>query len=183
MIIGITGTLGAGKGTVVEYLKTKGFKHYSVSGFISEEIARRGLPVNRDTMTEVGTDLRKIHGAGYITTELLKRAEGVEDNVVIESIRSIGEVESLKKHGAVLWAVDAEVKKRYERIAKRKSEKDSVTFEKFIADEERESRGTDPTEMNLPKCIALADMVFQNNGTEDELFAQVEAALQKYSQK
>ena len=33
IIIGITGTLGAGKGTVVEYLKKKSFKHYSVRSF------------------------------------------------------------------------------------------------------------------------------------------------------
>jgi len=35
LIIGITGTLGAGKGTIVEYLvKNKNFKHYSVSGYL-----------------------------------------------------------------------------------------------------------------------------------------------------
>lgn len=177
MIIGITGTLGAGKGTVVEYLKTKGFKHYSVSSFISEEIVRRGLSVNRDTLTEVGTDLRKIHGPDYISTELLKRAAQEGGNSIIESLRAVGEVENMKKHGAAVWAVDADIKSRYGRIAKRKSEKDFISFEKFVADEARESKGVNPHEMNLPKCIALADAVFQNNGTEAELFAQVEKAL------
>ena len=38
MIIGITGTLGAGKGAVVEFLKQKDFKHYSVRNFLIEEI-------------------------------------------------------------------------------------------------------------------------------------------------
>ncbi len=28
IIIGLTGTLGAGKGTMAEYIKQKGFKHY-----------------------------------------------------------------------------------------------------------------------------------------------------------
>ena len=57
--IGITGTLGAGKGTIVDYLvKSRGFEHYSVRAFITEEIKRRGLPVNRDSMTQVGNDLR-----------------------------------------------------------------------------------------------------------------------------
>ena len=42
--IGITGTLGAGKGTIVDYLvKNRGFVHYSVRAFITEEIKRRGL--------------------------------------------------------------------------------------------------------------------------------------------
>ena len=40
--IGITGTLGAGKGTIVDYLiKNRGFVLYSVRSFITEEINRR----------------------------------------------------------------------------------------------------------------------------------------------
>lgn len=177
MIIGITGTLGSGKGTVVEYLKNKGFKHYSSSGFISEEIVRRGLPVNRDTMTSVGTDLRKINGPDYIPQSLMERAQKEGGNVVIESLRAPAEVEYVKSHGARVWAVDADVKLRYERIMARKSEKDAVSFEKFVADEERESVGTNPYEMNLPKCIAMADTVITNNGTVAELDKEIEAAL------
>ena len=30
LIIGITGTLGAGKGTIVEYLREKGFRHLTI---------------------------------------------------------------------------------------------------------------------------------------------------------
>jgi len=177
MIIGITGTLGAGKGTVVDYLKSKGFKHYSMSGFIGEEIARRHLPVNRDTLTEVGNELRKEHGPAYLTDQLLARAAAAGGDAVIESIRSVGEAENLKKHGAALWAVDADIQKRYERIAARKSEKDFVSFEKFVADEERESHNEEPWLMNLPRCRAMADVTFQNNGTPEELFEQVEQAL------
>ena len=58
-IIGITGTLGAGKGTVVDFLVSeKGYKHYSVRSFISEEIIKRNLPLNRDSMVVVANDLR-----------------------------------------------------------------------------------------------------------------------------
>ena len=69
--IGITGTLGAGKGTIVDYLiKNKGFVHYSVRSFITEEINRRGLPVNRDSMTMVGNDLRAQHSPSWIVEQL-----------------------------------------------------------------------------------------------------------------
>ena len=44
IIIGITGTLGAGKGTIVDYLvKERGFVHYSVRAFITEEIEKREI--------------------------------------------------------------------------------------------------------------------------------------------
>jgi dephospho-CoA kinase len=177
MIIGITGTLGAGKGTVVEYLKTKGFKHFSARAFFIEEVQKRGLPVNRDTITEVANDLRATHGPGYFTEEALRRAGGEGGNVVIESIRTVGEAEYLATHGATLWAVDADKRTRYDRIYKRASETDQISFEKFVADEEREWSNTDPTKQNLKGVIALAKVVLTNNGTQEELFAQVEAAL------
>ena len=75
IIIGITGTLGAGKGTIVDYLvQNKGFVHYSVRAYITEECQRRGLEVNRDTLTQVGNDLRAAHCPSYITDQLFERA-------------------------------------------------------------------------------------------------------------
>ena len=178
MIIGIAGTHGSGKGTVVGYLMTQhGFKHYSMSEFITEEIVRRGLPVNRDVMREVGDGLRKMHGPGYLSTQLLTRAKEAGGNSIIESIRSVGEAEFLKGHGALLWAVDADIHTRYERIFKRKSEKDAVSFEHFVEQEKNESHNPEPYKMNIPACIAMADVVLTNDGTEAELFVQIEATL------
>src|SRR5581483_2054805 len=149
MIIGITGTLGAGKGTVVEYLKTKHFKHYSVRDFLNKEIQKRGLESNRDTMLAVANDLRATKGPGYIAEQLVLEAQGNQGDAVIESIRSVGEAEHLKQHGAQLWAVDADLRTRYERIVKRMSETDKVSFEKFAQDEQAEFANEDPSKPNL----------------------------------
>ena len=180
MIIGITGTLGAGKGTVVEYLvKTRGFKHYSVRDFLFEELKRRGLPLNRDYSTPLANELRAKHGAGYISEQLLDRALKDRSEAVIESIRSVGEGKYLKENGATLWAVDADIKKRYERISKRMSETDRISFEKFVEDEKREWDNVDPSKQNLKAVIAMADEVLLNDGTQKELFEQIEEALKK----
>ena len=78
--IGITGTLGAGKGTIVDYLvKNRGFVHYSVRAFLTEEIKRRGLEVNRDTMAMVGNDLRAKHTPSYIVEELYKHIQSLKE--------------------------------------------------------------------------------------------------------
>lgn len=177
MIIGITGTLGAGKGTVVEHLKTKGFEHFSARRFFTEELNRRGLPVNRDTMTEVANELRATFGPGYFTEQALLRAGQSGGDIVIESIRSVGEAEYLKSRGAYLWAVDADVHTRYKRITLRASETDKISFEKFQADEVREITSTDPTKQNIAGVMRLANVILTNNGTQEELFAQVEEAL------
>ncbi|MEK7612548.1 MAG: AAA family ATPase [Patescibacteria group bacterium] len=181
MIIGITGTLGAGKGTVAEYLTNKhGFVYFSVKNFLAQEVLRQGKMVNRDTLTVAANELRAKHGSGYIIEQLMTQALSVKiSSVVIESIRSIGEAQYLKSHGATLWAVDAELRTRYNRIVKRASDKDSVSFEKFQEQEEREMSSNDPNNQNLAAVRNMADVLLMNDGTRDELFEQVEAALQK----
>lgn len=177
MIIGITGTLGAGKGTVVEYLKSKGFKHFSARDVWNEEIVRRGLPINRDNMVVVANELRAQHGSDYFARRALEKAREEGVDAVIESIRSIGEAEHLKENGAILWAVDADRKLRYERAVLRGSETDKISYEKFVEDEEKEFANTDRNKQNISGVMKMADAVFENNGTKEELFAQVEAAL------
>ncbi|MDO8523357.1 MAG: AAA family ATPase [bacterium] len=190
IIIGITGTLSAGKGTIVEWLLGKyGFVHYSVRDFITEEIVRRKLPVNRDTMVEVANDLRKTYHPGYIVEELCKKTAMSGKNSVIESIRTVGEIDTLKaflkntnlKNAGkfYLFAVDADPGRRYERSQLRKSETDKVSFEKFLADEQREMDSDDPAKQNLAACIKHADFIFQNNGTIKELQNQVDAVVNK----
>lgn len=179
MIIGITGTNGAGKGTVVEYLKSKGFAHGSGREFIFEEIRRRGMPLDRNSTNIVGNDLREKYGPGYIAQELMKRALAQKKDVVIESIRSVGEAEYLKSQGATIWAVNADRKIRYERSVLRGSETDKISFEKFCEQEDRELNQKEKYDMNILGVINMADAVFINDGTQEELFAQVEEALKE----
>lgn len=180
-VIGITGTLGAGKGTIVDYLtREKGFLHYSVRGFLIRELKQRGLPVNRDTMTEVANELRTANSPSYIVDRLYAEAQAQQENAVIESIRTPGEVEALRKKGDfALFAVDADRYKRYQRVQARKSETDSISWDIFKENEKREMNATDPNKQNLRKCIDMADYIFYNDGSISELHQQVENVLAK----
>ena len=177
--IGITGTLGAGKGTIVDYLiQHRGFVHYSVRAFITEEIKRRGLEVDRDTMTLVGNDLRAQHSPSWIVEQLYEQAQASGCNCIIESVRTVGEVDALRgKPNFYLFAVDADPRVRYERVVLRGSETDHISFETFVANEQREMDNDDPNKQNLRVCIERADYRFDNNGTRDDLNEQVERVL------
>jgi dephospho-CoA kinase len=171
IIIGITGTLGAGKGTIVEYLVgKKGFTHFSVRAFLIDEIIKRGMIVNRDNMVIVANELRAKHSPSYITEQLFVQASKSGNNCVIESIRTPGEAEELKKKGNFyLIAVDADRTTRYERIHKRQSETDNISFETFLDNEEREMKSTDPNKQNIMSCMGMSDFVLFNNRTVEDL--------------
>jgi dephospho-CoA kinase len=177
LIIGITGTLGAGKGTVADYLKEKGFGYHSVREFLIEEIQKLGLPVNRDSMVEVANALRRRHGASYILDTLYARALNDGKDAVIESIRTVGEVDELKKKGMLLLAVDADPHLRYSRIQFRKTETDHISFETFMEHELRESEGDDPSRQNLRHTVKRADYTIRNDGAIEDLQMQVDAIL------
>ncbi|MBO4739977.1 MAG: AAA family ATPase [Bacteroidales bacterium] len=180
-IIGITGTIGAGKGTIVDYLvQRKNFKHYSVRNFLIEEIKKQTLPINRDSMTMVANNLRKTHNPSYITDCLYEEALKNRQNAVIESIRTYGEVLSLRKHSNFyLFAIDADIAERYRRVVKRNSETDHISFEEFKASEYQEMNNTDPNKQNISKCISEADFLFNNNKQIEDLYKEVEQVLAK----
>lgn len=178
-VIGITGTLGAGKGTIVEYLVAHhSYHHYSVRGYLLQEIHRRGLPPNRDSMVLVANELRSKNSPAFIIEELYKEAVILGKNCIIESIRTPGEAESLRKTGNfVLLAVDADPLLRYQRIFSRGSETDQIDFETFLANEAREMDSTDPNHQNLRKCIEMADILLFNNGTIEQLEHEIEQLI------
>lgn len=179
IVIGITGTLGAGKGTVVEFLvKEKGFVHFSVRDYLSDIIKSRGMEVNRDTMVVTANELRRINGPAFIIEELYRKASSTGKNCIIESIRTPGEIEKLRQYdNFYLLAIDADIIIRYERIQMRGSETDNVDFKTFGENEEREMHSDDPNKQNLSECIKQADYILNNNGTIKELKEKMENIL------
>jgi dephospho-CoA kinase len=176
MIIGITGTIGAGKGTVVDYLVEKrGFTHYPVRELIFEEVLRRGMPLDRDSLRTIGDEMRRLYGSTYWIETLYKKAVAESNNAIIESIREISGAKFLKDKGAYLIAVDADLKLRYQRITERGSSTDHINFETFVAQEKRELTSTDPNSMNVLGVMDLADFRIENNGSLDELARSIDS--------
>jgi dephospho-CoA kinase len=179
MIIAIAGTHGAGKGTVVDYLKGKGFVHLSARELIKEEVAKRGLEPTRPNISATVTDMRNTISPLWVVETLLARAQAQGGNVVIESIYTLAEVDYLRSRGAIVLAIDADVEKRYERIVGRGSETDHITFGEFKAQQEKELASTDPNSQNVQAVMQVADHLIVNNDSTENLFEQVEKLLNR----
>lgn len=179
LIIGITGTIGAGKGTIVDYLvNNHKFTHYSVRQYLTEELNKRNLEINRDNLVNLANELRTNNSPSYIAEQLFEQAKKSNDNCVIESLRTPGEILELKNKGNFhLFAAQANQEKRYERVLKRKSSTDAITFEEFKNNEEREMQSEDPNKQNLLRCIEMANFTFHNNGTIEELHEKVKGVI------
>lgn len=183
MLIGITGTDGAGKGTVVEYLvKQKGYLHFSSRGVITRELLRRGLPTDRIHLREMGNQLRTEHGDDFLVTFALRLVQPEAlDYMIIESIRTVAEAKTLKDRGGVLLAVDADQALRYQRISERNLATDAVTYEQFVAQEKLEMDDPDPHGMQKARVMAMADYTIMNNGSLADLEKATDEALQQLS--
>lgn len=179
MIIGITGTDGAGKGAVVQTLvKKHGYTHFSSRQQIEIEVQKRGLEANRANLRIVANDLRRQYGnAVLVERALADIAEQGIENAVIESIRASAEVDALKAAGGTLWAVDADAKQRYRRITGRGSASDKVSFAEFCKHEELEMNDPDPHGMQKAAVIKAADVTIYNNHSLGALKKAVAAQL------
>lgn len=177
-VVGITGTFASGKSDAARALVEMGYAHLSMSEYITIEVIRRGLPVNRDSMRIVANDLRKEYGSAHIVDVLYKRAQdrGLE-KVVIESLRNVAEVQYLKRQDHLVLAVDALPQVRHERAYARRSGKDYVTYEKFSEQEASETGGSEPWEQDLSAAMKLADITLYNNHSLKAFLKAVEGIV------
>jgi dCMP deaminase len=180
MIIGLTGSYGAGKDTVADYLKTKGFAYHSLSDLLREELGKQGKAITRENLIEVGNSVRTEFGPG----ELAKRALGIisakqEQNSIIVSIRNPEEVNVLRKHpGFRLWFVDAPIKMRYERASKRGRSDDFSSYEEFVRLENKEN-SSDPKAQQLNKVAEIADHEIINDADIKTLCRDIDELLEE----
>jgi dephospho-CoA kinase len=177
MVVGLTGTNGAGKTSGADYLKELGFRYLSLSDEIRLELAVRNEPPTRENLTRVGNELRARWGSAVLAQRVLARLAETGD-YVIDSIRNPSEVAALKQlPGFLLLHFDAPLEVRYRRAVERGDERAPLSFEEFAEQEDREMESPDQTTQQLRSTFRLADETVLNAGSLDELKQQLDRLI------
>jgi dephospho-CoA kinase len=178
VIIGLTGMNAAGKGTVASYLKTKGYIMLSLSDVIRDELKKAGIEETRDSLIQMGNDLREKHGPDALAglmAEMISRMKG--DNFVVDSIRNPAEVERLKKlPGFVLFGINAPVQMRFQRAMIRGRLENASTLEEFQVQEKKEMSEVSHGQ-RLHECMKMIDLLIVNDGSIDDLHRKLDILL------
>jgi len=176
-LLGLVGTNGSGKTTACGYLKEKGFSIFSLSNIIRNVAKERGLPLDRDALTQLGNDLKAAHGTDYLAREAYNSfAAKQKSSVAFDSVRHVDEVLFLKEKGAIMIGFDAPIAIRFERIQARQSTTDNVTFKDFKRQDDHERFGQSSGQ-NINGCLSYCDHKINNVGGLREFRGQLDAVL------
>ncbi len=181
-IIGITGAFGSGKSTAAAFFESNGYKRIVLSDFLEEEAIKRGLKVTRKVLQDIGNQWREKYGSGVLAQKALEKVSAENsDKAVIDGIRNVGEIEILTNFGNfTLIAIVSDRKVRFGRLKELKRRED-LTWELFEKLDSRDAGVNEKeTGLQVDKCIEVADIRIENNGSQEEFKNKLEAFLTKY---
>ncbi len=187
MIIGLSGPLCAGTDTFGEILKKElNFIWMSYSDILREEARSRNIELTRKNLQDLGNELREKRGPGVLSELLIEKMEDSRD-YVIGNIRNPGEVEVLrKKFGKefLLIHLDATPEIRFQRLLKRRREKDPETWEGFLKVEARDlGKNESESGQQHQKVFELADLKVENNESYGAYRRRILLLIKKLKQK
>ena len=172
MIIGLTGSMGCGKGEVVKILEKEGFKYVTLSMMVREEARRCGIAEEREKLMEVGNSMRKEGGAGILAKKALETilASG-SDKWVVDGIRNPAEIDELRKsEGVYIIGIKTDLDLLVDRIINRNYESDAKDREEILRKVHREWGEGEPEDgQQVGKCMEKVDVLIDNNGTLEDL--------------
>jgi len=182
MIIGLTGTIGSGKGVVTDFLKKQGFIYLSLSNELREIAKEEKIDFTRKNLQDLGNKLREEEGPAVLAKLVTDKIKNQEyKKAIVDGIRNPAEIGVLRKlKNFFLVSVDATQKIRFERVKQRNRESDPQTWEEFIKVDDRDKGiGESDTGQNVDKCMKLADFSLINDGSLEEVQERIVELLEK----
>ena len=187
MIIGLTGLPASGKATVAAYLVNKyNFKQLVFSDIIKNELAKDNIvSPDREDYKIKARDLRQLHGDGALALLLIKQIQKtdpkIENNYVLDGVRTMGEVIEIQKVGGQVWAITAPVDKRLAWMNSRNRDIDtkfSLQDLQKLDDKELHSGEKTKGDHTLAQTIKNADVTLVNDKGIEDLEVQIHSSTE-----
>ena len=179
LIVCLTGMPGAGKSTIANGLKEKGFEIINMGDAVRAEAEKRNLEPTGQNLGKLMLELREKNGPGAVAELIKPSIENSNSNViVIDGIRSNDEIQVLKKSANVkLLSILASTDTRFTFLHDRGRSDDPKSREIF---EERDNR---ELSVGVGKSIESADESISNNElTKDELIEVAYQVIQSWKE-
>lgn len=181
IIIGLTGSLCSGKGTIANHLIELGFHHQVLSDRIRDEIRSRGQEITRTLLQDVGNELRLTYGGAILAERTCDLIANIQGNIVIDGVRNPDEIEFLRNSlNAKIIGIHAPKEKRLEWYLERAKERgeDGKTLEIFERDDNRDFGIGEPENgQQVGKCLEMADIFLWNAGPKQDLYQECDLYL------
>ncbi len=179
LIVCLTGMPGAGKSTIANGLKEKGFEIINMGDAVRAEAEKRNLEPTGQNLGKLMLELREKNGPGAVAELIKPSIENSNSSViVIDGIRSNDEIQVLKKSANVkLLSILASTDTRFTFLHERGRSDDPKSKEIF---EERDNRELG---VGVGKSIESADESISNNElTKDELIEVAYQVIQSWKE-
>ncbi len=176
VIIGLTGEICAGKGTIVKYLEQKhGAASYRFSTMLRDLLARLYLPVSRENMQNISTAIRQYLGEDILAKVIAEDVKKDTNNViVVDGVRRSPDIKYLREiPGFKLVRIVGDPETRFTRLLARKENPgdETKTYGQFIEDHKKEA------DSQVPIVMAQAELEINNNGSLEDLYKQVDQII------
>lgn len=177
IILGIAGEIASGKDTVGKYLSEKhGALLLRFSQPLRDILDRLQMDQNRENMARLSLYLRKAFGEDILSKVIMQDAEKSEkDFIVVDGVRRLSDIIHMESDEHFYFAyIEADPDKRYERLTQRRQNADDAT--KTAVQFEKDAKLE--TETQIRDLKERAEFVIHNDGTLEELEAQVDGIVE-----
>ncbi len=187
MIIGVCGTVAAGKETLTGFLREKGFVYFETRQIIIEELKKLGLELSRTNMQNWADEQRVKYGVGALMKIMLEGTKkDPSKNYIFDSLRNDGEADFMRKNcrDFILIGVDAPREIRFKRAVSRAKPSDPVIWEEFLKVDERDLNDKEnPLGQQTQKLLDMADFKIINDGDLKKSMREIEDAWKAIGEK
>ncbi|MDD2678647.1 MAG: dephospho-CoA kinase [Candidatus Nanoarchaeia archaeon] len=179
-VIGLTGSIGAGKDVVSKYLVSKhDYIQVTIGDVVRAAMKERGIEMTRENSDAFSQKMRDKYGIDYWIGQCIKKV--IDDKIekaIIDGVRLPSDHKKIKDafgKDYILFKVDAEPITRFQRLQSRGRADLPKDLAQFNSQEKSQNEM-----FRLNETFSKASAIIDNSTTLDNLYKNINEAMSKF---